>query len=235
MLSKTNARNFFDEWSIYDQILTYNYMHHDDIFRDLRHFLADRYGNAPFNILDLGCGSARHLAQALEDRSVIGYLGYDLSDAALAHAKSNLDFLRCPVDLRRGDLLDGVKAGGESFDVIFTSFALHHLSFVQKAEFFASTYQRLNRNGVLLLIDTMRDHGEDRSSYLDRYCAWLGSRCHSLSPEALALLFAHIRANDFPETDKDLEEMAVRAGFTQKLEISRYQWHHGWCFSKAKD
>src|SRR5687767_14511808 len=60
---KTNASDFFDEWSIYDQILTHNYMYHDDIFADVRRFLADRYGDEPFNIIDLGCGSARHLAR----------------------------------------------------------------------------------------------------------------------------------------------------------------------------
>ena len=98
---RTSAANFFDEWSIYDQILTHNYMYHDEIFEDVRHFLAARYDNTPFNILDLGCGSALHLARALENRSVSGYLGYDLSDAALAHAESNLKFLNCAVELER--------------------------------------------------------------------------------------------------------------------------------------
>lgn len=235
-IARTSAGNFFDEWSIYDQILTHNYMYHDEIFEDVRRFLAERYGNRPFSILDLGCGSARHLAQALEGRSVSGYLGYDLSDAALAHAERNLSFLDCPVELRCGDLLDGVRdSGGGSLDIIFCSFALHHLSSAQKAEFFTSAYGRLNHDGICLLIDTMRDDREDRSTYLDRYCAWLGSRCESLSPEALEHVFAHIRANDFPENDKELEEMAARAGFARKIAISRYQWHHGWCFSKTRE
>lgn len=232
--SHTNASDFFDEWSIYDRILTNNYMYHDEIFEDVRRFLADRFGNTPFNILDLGCGSAHHLARALKDRSVSGYVGYDLSDAALALAKSNLNFLRCPVDLRRGDLLDGVKRCGGSFDIVFTSFALHHLSAVQKAEIFTSAYERLNRSGVFLLIDTMRDDDEDRATYLDRYCAWLGSKCASLPPEALEHVFTHIRENDFPENDNELEAMAVRANFARKIEVSRYQWHHGWCFSKTQ-
>ncbi len=210
-------------------------MYHDDIFGDVRRFLADRYGNTPFNILDLGCGSAHHLAKALENRSVSSYLGYDLSDAALEQARSNLNVLRCPVDLRRGDLLDGVKRCGGSFDIVFSSFALHHLSSAGKAEFFTAAHQRLNRNGMLLFIDTMRQDGEDRSTYLDRYCAWLGSRCKSLSSDALELLFAHIRANDFPESGKELEEMATHAGFALKVEISGYQWHHGWCLSKVQD
>ncbi len=234
-VSKTSAGDFFDEWSIYDQILTHNYMHHDEIFEDVKHFLAERYGNTPFNILDLGCGSALHVARALKGRSLSGYLGYDLSDTALVHAKRNLRSLDCPVELRRGDLLDGVKGSSESFNVIFSSFALHHLSSVQKAEFFAAAYRRLSRHGICLVIDTMRDDDEDRSTYLDRYCAWLGSRCTSLSSEALEHVSAHIRTNDFPENDKELEEMAVRAGFARKIEISRYQWHHGWCFSKFQE
>ena len=41
--------------------------------------------------------------------SVSGYLGYDLSDAALAHAESNLKFLDCAVEVHCGDLLVGVS------------------------------------------------------------------------------------------------------------------------------
>ena len=34
----------------------------DEIYGDVRRILADRYENQPFVLLDLGCGSARHLA-----------------------------------------------------------------------------------------------------------------------------------------------------------------------------
>jgi SAM-dependent methyltransferase len=106
-VTKTVANNFFDEWSIYDQVLDHNYMYHDEIYGDVRRILADRYETRPFMLLDLGCGSARHLARALQGRPVSRYVGYDLSDVALAHARRNLTGLGCPVDLRRGDLLGG--------------------------------------------------------------------------------------------------------------------------------
>lgn len=230
----TNPSNFFDEWFIYDQILIHNYMHHDEIFEDLRRFLAERYGSTPFSMIDLGCGSARHLARALAGRKLSGYAGYDLSDEALVHAKKNLAFIECPVDLHRGDLLDGVKNTKQSWDVIFTSFALHHLSSAQKADFLGYAFRRLNPGGICLVIDTMRDPGEDRSTYLDRYCAWLESRCESLSREQLAILFAHIRSGDFPESNEDFAEMAARVGFARATEIIRYRWHHGWCLSKGE-
>ncbi|MBI2367006.1 MAG: methyltransferase domain-containing protein [Deltaproteobacteria bacterium] len=179
---KSVANNFFDEWSVYDQVLDHNYMHHDNIYRDVQSFLADRYATQPFTLLDLGCGSARHLARALQGRSISRYVGYDLSDVALAHAKQNLAPLSCPVELRLGDLLEGLRASREKFDAVFTSFALHHLATAEKEMFFQSAYERLRKHGILLLIDTMREEGGDRPIYLDRYCAWLRSNCESRFP-----------------------------------------------------
>ena len=227
------GENFFDEWSIYDQVLEHNYMHHDEIFRDVMRFLAERFDDRPFTVLDLGCGSARHIARALKGRSLSRYVGYDLSEVALAHAKQNLALLSCPVDLRQGDLLKGLRGNDEKFDVIFTSFALHHLSSADKESFLQSARERLSRDGILLLIDTVRDEGEERPVYLDRYCAWLRSRCKTLSPAALELLCGHIRNCDFPESAAELDDMAVRAGFGRGEAITRIGWHHTRCFHRA--
>jgi SAM-dependent methyltransferase len=233
-IEKDAADDFFHEWSIYDQVLDNNYMHHDEIYRDVQRFLADRYGDRPFALLDLGCGSARYLARALQGRSVRRYVGYDLADTALAEAARNLAGLDCPVELHKGDLLSGLRARGEKFDVVFTSFALHHLAFGEKSVFFQSAYQQLNEDGVLLFIDTMRDDDEDRELYLDRYCAWLRSRCKTLSVAGLDLLCAHIRSSDFPETTTVVQEMATAAGFSRHVEMNRFGWHHTWCFHTAR-
>src|SRR5918995_4936648 len=161
-MNKATTNDFFDEWAIYDQVLDHNSMHHDEIYRDVQHVLADRYNDRPFALLDLGCGSARHLARALHGRSVSHYIGYDLSDVALHHAARNLAGVGWWREFRRGDLLDGLRTGREKFDLIFTSFALHHLTSAEKSVFFQCAYERLNETGMLLLIDTMRDDGEDR-------------------------------------------------------------------------
>jgi len=232
-MTKAGANNFFDEWSVYDQVLDHNYMHHDDIYRDVQSFLADRYATQPFTLLDLGCGSARHLARALKGRSISRYVGYDLSDVALAQAARNLNGLGCPVELHQGELLQGLRASGEEFDVIFTSFAVHHLASAEKEILFQSTYERLSQDGMLLLIDTMREEGEERPVYLDRYCAWLRSTCETLAPAALDLLCGHIRGSDFPETTATLSAMATRAGFGRGVELTRIGWHHTWCFDRG--
>ena len=233
IVSPAEASKFFDEWSIYNQILDRDYMLHDEIYRDVQRFFAERYGDRPFSLLDLGCGSARHLAQALQGRSLNRYVGFDLSDVALAHAKHNLAGLGCAIELHQGDLLEGLKKNHDDFDVIFTSFALHHLSAAEKTVFFQLANEKLNQDGILLVIDTMREDGEDRGRYLDRYCAWLRSRCKTLSVQALDLLCEHIRANDFPESTVDLNNLAMRAGFGAHVEINRFRWHHTWYFGRA--
>jgi SAM-dependent methyltransferase len=231
---KPGAKELFDEWSIYDRVLDHDYMFHDEIFRDVQRLLAEHYGERRFTLLDLGCGSARHLCRALEGRSVGCYAGYDLSDVALAHAKRNLAALGCPVELRHGDLLEGLMAGGERFDLIFSSFALHHLAPADKVIFLQSAYQRLEENGMLLLIDVMREENENRRVYLDRYCDWLRSEWKVLSAEALDALCDHIRNNDFPETTAAFRAMATDAGFSRCVEINRFRWHRTWCFEKSR-
>jgi len=225
---------FFEAWSLYDQVLDNNYMFHDEIYQDVQRLIADRYAERPFTLFDLGCGSARHLARALEDSSICRYIGYDLSDIALAHATRNLVGLSCPIELHHGDLLEGLKASGERFDFIFSSFALHHLVSAEKVVFFQLGYKGLSEDGMLLLIDVMREEDEDAKLYLDRYCGWLRSEWKTMPPEALDAICGHIRNNDFPETASELYAMATHAGFSRCIEINRFRWHRTLCFEKCR-
>ena len=230
-MTKTEA-NFFDAWTIYEEVLDRNYMFHDEIYGSVERFLASRYGTRPFTILDLGCGSARHLAQALEGLSVQAYTGYDLSAEALHQARNNLRNLDCPIELCKGELLAGLGASDEPFDLIFCSFALHHLSSADKARFFKTAYRRLTARGTLLVIDTTREEDETLPVYLDRYCGWLRAEWNALSAEAVDAICDHIRNNDFPETPSGLQTMAEGAGFARGGGIDRFRWHHIFCFEK---
>jgi SAM-dependent methyltransferase len=222
---RQTAHEFFDEWSDYDRVLDHNYMFHDEIYRDVGRVLAERYGERPFAVLDLGCGSARHFSRALAGRTVNCYAGYDLSEVALAHAAKNLAPFGCAVELQQGDLLEGLKRGSDGFDLIFCSFSLHHLDGADKANFFQLARRRLNANGILLLIDTMREDDEDRPVYLDRYCAWIAAEWSALGRAEIERICRHIRGNDFPETAAEIDVMAVDAGFRPGREVNCFRWH----------
>lgn len=234
-MNQSIVKKFFDNWSIYEKVLAHNYMFHDDIYRDVQHFIASHYADRPFALLDLGCGSALHLAHALKSSSIGRYSGYDLSDLALAHAARNLAGLGCPIELHQGDLLEGLKANRKTFDLIFSSFALHHFVSTDKTVFFQLAYQNLSENGRLLLIDVMREENEDQTLYLARYCDWLRSNWKALKPEELDALCDHIENHDFPEMASTLSAMAMDAGFDRGIEINRFRWHHTLCFKKSTD
>ena len=232
-MNQALVKKFFDQWSIYDKVLAHNYMYHDDIYREVQHVICRHYADRPFAVFDLGCGSALHVAHALEHSPICRYHGCDLSDLALVQAARNLAGLGCLLELHQGDLLEGLRVSREQFDLIFSSFALHHLGSADKTVFFQLAYQRLHENGRLLLIDVMREEEEELALYLARYCGWLRSAWQALLPDEQDALCEPIENDDFPETVSTLAAMATAAGFDRGRELNRFRWHHTLCFEKS--
>ena len=104
-------------------------------------------------------GDATALVPLLHDVTPSRYKGVDLSDTALTLAAGTLEALPCPVTLARGDILAAL-AEDDAYDVIYSSFVLHHLATEQKGEFFQLASRRLAPGGMLLLVDTMREEGK---------------------------------------------------------------------------
>ena len=227
------VKTFFDGWALYDEVLERNYMFHDELFAEVCQTVAQVFGDLSFSVMDLGCGSARHISQALRGRKVSRYIGYDLSDVALAHARENLAALDCPIELRHADLFAGLEDEPGQVDLIFSSFALHHLKAADKQLFFRRALARLKPNCRLLLIDVALAEGESRAEWLDRYCGWMRADWTSLPAQALELAFGHIRPNDFPESSATLHRMAHDAGFSETKDVCDFFGHHAWLFAKS--
>jgi SAM-dependent methyltransferase len=147
-MSEHSAAAFFDVWHTYRKVVAANYMHHKEIKAQLERVLLAQFASRPFSFLDLGCGDAATLAPLLASMAVQRYKGVDLSETALALAAENLKALSCPVELVCCDILAALEADTGFYDVVYTSFALHHLSTEQKAEFFHRVAQsgRPSRN-----------------------------------------------------------------------------------------
>jgi SAM-dependent methyltransferase len=227
------SAKFFDESSIYEQVLDNDYMFHAAIYRGVERHLANYFRGRVISILDLGCGSARHFSEALAGCTVAAYRGYDLAEAPLADARRNLERLGCSIDLRRGDLLEALRSEKGAFDLIFCGFSLHHLTAAGKAEFCRLAHRRLRTDGILLVVDPAREDDEPRPLYFDRYCGWIREDWKAMSPDALDAICDHIRNNDHPETAGDLSGIASEAGFDRTRELERFGWHHTWSFEKV--
>src|SRR5271168_2273872 len=108
----------------------------------------DPLGGRPFSILDLGCGDAATLVPLLDGLPVERYKGVDLAEPALMLATNNLKSLPCPASLTHEDILAAL-AEDTTYDVICSSFALHHLPTHQKAEFFRPAAQRVKADSLV--------------------------------------------------------------------------------------
>jgi SAM-dependent methyltransferase len=230
----TNAYSgeIFDLWDTYKKVVVKDLMFHAALSADVERALRARFQGGDFSLLDLGCGDAHVFAPILSRIPPKSYKGVDLSDTALALAAENLKFLPCPVQLDHGDMLSAL-VGGETYDVIHSSFVLHHLATADKAEFFRRAARALAPGGVLLLVDTMREENESREDYLKHYFDWIEKDWEALSRAEKDAVYEHVSSSDYPEPLSLLERQAREAGLKRLAGDVPHRWHHLMRFERA--
>ena len=226
------AKIFQNAWSTYQKVLENNYMFHREIYRGVQGFIEQRYQRHPIKVLELGCGDASQTVVALSHCRVSLYQGCDLSEVALQHADQHLAALDCEVRLVCAHMLDSLAQGPGEFDVVFSSFVLHHLNLDEKKRFFSLSRDTLNDDGVLLLIDVMREEDEDRPTYLRAYLDHAAKHWQALNKEELLAVRSHIEDNDFPETASTYAAIAQETGFSRGHQLNQYTWHRTWYFHR---
>jgi ubiquinone/menaquinone biosynthesis C-methylase UbiE len=222
----------FDLWDTYEKVVVKDFMFHAALGEEVERALRERFEGRAFSLLDLGCGDAHVFAPILRRIPPSSYKGIDLSDTALARAAENLKSLPCPVQLAHSDMLSALSDGA-SYDVLHSSFVLHHLSTEDKAEFFRRASRALAPGGLLLLVDTMREENETRDDYLRHYFAWIEKDWTGLSRAEKDAIFDHVSTSDYPEPLSLLERQARAAGLTRLPGGVPHRWHHLMRFERA--
>ena len=230
MTSSESADLFARSWSLYDHITEHNYMFHQEIYDKLAELLKQRHDAGRYRMLDLGCGNARYLVPALLKAMPAHYQGVDLSQVALDEAAGYLAELPS-VTLTHGDLLQAVESTSDTWDVIFTGYALHHLPAEDKARFFQAAARCLSPGGWLVMVDVVRQEEQSREHYLEGYLKFMRETWVKVPPEQLDEACAHVESYDFPESRSTLNEMAQASGLNHSRLISQYVQHHTLLFA----
>ena len=216
----SNQAIFQQQWRIYRTLVDNNYLYHREASACLRQTLTDE-APRPFRFLDLACGDAAEIGEALRDTPIAGYHGVDLSRAALDLAELNLAALDCPVLLEQRDFVAAVTVRPEPADVVWIGQSLHHFETGDKLRIMRAIRQLVGDRGLLLVYEPSTPDGETRVDWLRRLdiqrSTW--DACTQADWEVMA---AHVHAADFPETATQWHELGRASGFgtTRELFVS---------------
>jgi precorrin-6B methylase 2 len=208
MKEATSASQYFNEnWKKYQQSIKNNTLYHKEMSAALDAFLVEHVSSHPFSFVDVGCGDASTIISVLTGKSIKQYIGIDAASAVLTIAAENLQVLNCKKEFICDNMVDAILQIPSSIDVIFTSYAVHHLSHQQKFDFVQACQHKLSNQGFLIMVDGVLNENQTRDEWLNA----LESRIKSTQPmssEELAFRMQHPRKDDFPEEIATFQKIA---------------------------
>jgi SAM-dependent methyltransferase len=203
---------FRNSWQIYQEVLRHNYMEHREIYEGVSQYITEHYPR-PFSLLELGCGDASRSSETLHGTPIKAYTGVDLAPTGLELAAENLSSLNCPIELIQGEMREFLENSTSTYDLILISFALHHLTAVDKQKLLGQCWQHLASGGTMLLIDVFRHPRETRAQYLTRCGDYIRTQWQELSLADIDSIIGHIENSDFPESEEAVRVWAGEIGF----------------------
>lgn len=204
MATDKQQQTLFDRsWNLYKKVVAADFMHHQrlqQLAADEIHAMDNEH---PIAILDIGCGDASPFIPLLDIRPVASYTGYDLSEVAIEYSRSNLSATQVPFELKTGNMTELILEENQTFDLIYSSYVIHHLSDQEKSSFFSQIAQKLNPGGTFIYIDVVRENNQSLDQYRKEYTmkvlGW-----DILDENEKQEVVDHVSQYDFPARHADL-------------------------------
>jgi len=209
---------FQQQWATYGKLVSENSLSHREVTDMLHATLTDGF-TSPISFLDIACGDACMMPEALRDVPIRHYHGIDLSEPALELAAANLDELPCIVDLDHRDFFDALTRRTEHADVAWCSLSIHHLETDNKLGVLKAIRDALGPGGVFLLYEPTGAEGEDRAGYLERFQDTNHPLWNYLSEPEWKQIWDHVSTCDFPESAADWLKIGRAAGFSSGCQL----------------
>ena len=118
--------------------------------------------------------------------------------------------LYCEIELIADNMSTAIPNLSTSVDVIFTSYAVHHLSLQDKIDFIQKCQNQLNPNGVLLMIDGILKQNQSREEWLDALQNRMAETNSDIIPDEIASCMEHPRQDDYPESLETFQNIATQ-------------------------
>ena len=224
---------FLKSWQLYQQIIENNYMFHREISDAVRDSLISFRPNKKLSILDLGCGDGSMTLRLLPPERIGSYIACDLSQPALEIAHRQIDALAISAKLICDDMLNvASEQPDQSLDLVFSSYAIHHLSANNKQLLIEQISRALTPDGRFVLIDIFREPSEDRAAYMRHYMGRIRESWTNLTVESQALVVNHATEYDYPEPPEFFHVQCIKAGLGNAQALAKNTWHEAWIYAK---
>ena len=208
----------FTAYSTYQKILKFNYMFHKDMSYKLAEFIKKNYSNQAFDFLDIGSGDATFVSKILDGTKIKSYTAIDVSSEALKLAKANLAKINCQKKFLTLDVSKDIPKPENKFDIIWSSYMLHHLSQKEKELFFRQCLSLLKENSFFILVDLVNNYNTREECLTNLRDYWI-DKWMNLDKADIDFLVDHVYSSDYPESVEKFFEIAKGTGFsTSKLE-----------------
>ncbi|KTC89884.1 class I SAM-dependent methyltransferase [Fluoribacter dumoffii] len=207
----TKASEYFNEnWQRYRNAVKNNTLFHREMGQALKKFLSTHLGNRPFSFVDVGCGDSSTVAPLLSETSIKKYIGIDAAPDVLKMAENTMASLHCEKEFIVDNMTSALPKLPATVDVIYTSYAVHHLSLQDKMSFIDTCKQKLNPNGFLLMVDGVLKQRQTREEWLDALESRMLESNPEITGEEIIARMEHPRADDHPEEIDTFAQIARR-------------------------
>jgi 2-polyprenyl-3-methyl-5-hydroxy-6-metoxy-1,4-benzoquinol methylase len=123
---------FQKQWATYQKLVDNNSLASKQAGQLLHAALAEL--RKPFTFVDIACGDAGQMQQALTGTKIAHYHGIDLSEPALELAAKNLKSAPFEVELDQSDFVEALEQRPEPANAAWCGLSIHHLSTGGKLE-----------------------------------------------------------------------------------------------------
>jgi hypothetical protein len=206
---------FQKQWATYQKLVDNNSLASKQAGQLLHAALAEL--QKPFTFVDIACGDAGQMRQALTGTQIAHYHGIDLSEPALELAAKNLKGAPFEVELDQSDFVEALEQRAEPADAAWCGLSIHHLSTVGKLELLKAIHN--STTDFLMIYEPTLADGEDRDGYLARFRRVNRPAWSFFSDDEWAQIDHHVTTCDFPENAATWLELGRQASFAnaQKL------------------
>ncbi len=202
------SKDFFNQIvKEYDDLIKKHIPFYGDIFWTVFHYLPNNF--SPKNILELGCGTG-YLTKLLHE---------EYKDAKITAVDAAGEMLKT-TEFRLKDVnltliestFEKLNLKENSYDLIISSLAIHHLVDSDKQKLFKEIHRWLKPGGLFVLADVVR--AVSNKIYEEDWNLFKQDNLkNGMSPENLEKMIEHSRTCDHYSTVPDLLDWMRQTGF----------------------